>query len=190
VSSLAHTSLWLARNNLCHISCNSPDALVGCHIQLCRSVSSLLRSRRRRGQVERDLKGLVFQEQRRSQGSSDATRVEGSRRVGQKLHEDRGISPAIVRLTLNPEVEVWDTHQIMWGRLSSLPVRRTFQSGLGRLESRPNWQTRMSAPRQQFSGIGGQHRNSGYQRDFKPQAGARNGYGCGSPDGHPRFPNG
>jgi len=37
----------------------------------------------------------------------------------------------------------------MWGRLSSLPVRRTFQSGLGRLESRPNWQTRMPAPRKQ-----------------------------------------
>jgi hypothetical protein len=37
----------------------------------------------------------------------------------------------------------------MWGRLSSLPVRRTFQSGLGRLESRPNWQTRMSAPGKQ-----------------------------------------
>jgi len=37
----------------------------------------------------------------------------------------------------------------MWGRVSSLPVRRTLQSGLGRLESRPNWQTRMSAPRKQ-----------------------------------------
>jgi len=37
----------------------------------------------------------------------------------------------------------------MWGRLSGLPVRRTFQSGLGQLESRPNWQTRMSAPRKQ-----------------------------------------
>jgi len=48
--------------------------------------------------VERDLKGLVFQEARRSQGSPDTSWGEEAKRVGQKLHEDRGISPAIARL--------------------------------------------------------------------------------------------
>jgi hypothetical protein len=64
----------------------------------------------------------------------------------------------------------------MWGRLSSLPVRRTFQSGLGRLESRPNWQTnvcptpavlRYRWPTSEFRVII-QHRCAGKIANFDP----------------------
>ncbi|HEU0005327.1 MAG TPA: hypothetical protein VFS12_04985, partial [Terriglobia bacterium] len=65
----------------------------------------------------------------------------------------------------NSEAEVRDTALKQCGAgFPARPVRRTFQSGLGRLESRPNWQTRMSAPRKAACGS---LANFGIQTDFK-----------------------
>jgi len=65
-------------------------------------------------------------------------------------------------LILNSEVEYLGfAAKARWGRLPASRFAGLSSPASGRLESRPNWQTRMSAPRKEPRRIAGELRNSG-----------------------------